>query len=124
MEGVLKIQILSIVISLIFLAVICYFIVKGKLREEYSITWILCVVPILVFSIWREGLNRLGQLFGVQYPPALFFLAAIFLILVFLIHLSIVNSRQHEKIKHLAQEVALLKEQLKSKSELEIRTDI
>ncbi len=62
-----------------------------------------------VFSIWRNGLDVMAKLLGVYYAPALIFLAAIFAIIVFLVHLSVVNSRQHEQIKKLTQEMAILK---------------
>ena len=42
----------------------------------------------------------------------LIFLAALFAIVTFLVHLSVVNSRQHKQIKDLAQELSLLKEKI------------
>jgi uncharacterized membrane protein len=38
------------------------------------------------------------------------------MIFIFLIHLSVVNSKQHEQIKKLAQEIALLKERFSDKN--------
>lgn len=87
-------------------------IVKGRLREEYSIVWILCTIILVVFSIWRKGLEQISLLLGVYYPPSLIFLAAIFAIIIFLVHLSVVNSKLQNQIKNLAQEVAFLKQQL------------
>lgn len=105
-----KIQILSIIGALIFMFFIFRLIAKGKLREEYSVIWIICTVILLIFSIWRNGLDVLANLLGVYYAPALIFLAAIFAIIIFLVHLSVVNSKQHEQIKKLSQDLALLKE--------------
>ncbi|MBL7917815.1 MAG: DUF2304 domain-containing protein [Bacteroidia bacterium] len=112
MENVVpyKIQILSIIGALTFMFFIFRLIAKGKLREEYSVIWIICTVILLVFSIWRNGLDVLAKLLGVYYAPALIFLAAIFAIIIFLVHLSVVNSKQHEQIKKLSQDLALLKE--------------
>jgi len=114
MENVVpyKIQIISIIGALTFMFFIFRLIAKGKLREEYSIIWIICTVILLVFSIWRNGLDVLAKLLGVYYAPALVFLAAIFAIIVFLVHLSVVNSKQHEQIKKLTQEMAILKSKL------------
>jgi hypothetical protein len=39
---------------------------------------------------------------------------ATFAIVLFLVHLSVVNSRQHEEIKKLAQEIALLKKKIEN----------
>ena len=118
MENVIpySIQILSIVGSLLFMFFIFRLIVKGKLREEYSIIWIVCTLVLLLFAFWRNGLDVIAKLLGVYYPPALIFLGAIFAIMVFLVHLSVVNSKQHKQIKELAQEMALLKEQMENGS--------
>jgi len=114
MENVVpyKIQILSIIGALAFMFFIFRLIAKGKLREEYSIIWIVCTIILLIFSFWRNGLDLLAKLLGVFYAPALVFLAAIFAIIIFLVHLSVVNSKQHEQIKKLTQEMAILKNKI------------
>lgn len=89
---------------------------KGKLREEYSFIWIICTCLLLVFSIWRNGLDIIANALGVFYAPSLIFMGAIFAIVVFLVHLSVVNSKQHKQIKDLAQELALLKEKLNTQN--------
>lgn len=117
MENVIpfKIQIISIIGSLLFMFFIFRLITKGKLREEYSIVWIFCTITLLVFAIWRNGLDLIAKILGVYYAPALIFLGAIFAIIIFLVHLSVVNSKQHSQIKLLAQELALLKNKLEEK---------
>ncbi|MBS1635959.1 MAG: DUF2304 domain-containing protein [Bacteroidetes bacterium] len=118
MENIsIRIQILSIAVAIIFMLIIFRLIAKGKLREEYSIVWILCTAVLLLFSIWRNGLDVMADLLGIVYAPSLIFLAALFAIVIFLVHLSVVNSKQHKQIKDLAQEMALLKEKLESKKD-------
>ncbi|MES2565280.1 MAG: DUF2304 domain-containing protein [Bacteroidota bacterium] len=114
MENVIpyRLQITAIVIALIFMFFVFRLITKGKLREEYSFIWIICTVLLLLFSFWRNGLDIIAKLLGVFYAPSLIFLAAIFAIVLFLVHLSVVNSRQHKQIKDLAQELALLKKKM------------
>lgn len=89
-------------------------IVRGRLREEYSIVWIFCTIILIFFSIWRKGLEKISLLLGVYYPPSLIFLAAIFAIIVFLVHLSVVNSKLQNQIKDLTQEMAYLKQEVKN----------
>jgi hypothetical protein len=112
MENVVpfKIQIISILATLGFMYFIVKQIIRGKLREEYSIVWFACTIVLLVFSFWRKGLEKISQALGVFYPPSLLFLLAIGAIVVFLVHLSIVNSKLQNQIKDLAHEVAFLKE--------------
>lgn len=119
------IQILSLTGALGFMYFISRLIIKGKLREEYSFIWIACTIILIVFSIWRHGLEQISLALGVFYPPSLIFLAAIFAIIIFLVHLSVVVSRQQSQIKVLTQEIALLKNELKNQlvaNESETRT--
>lgn len=108
-----RIQIITITVSLLFLLYIARLIIKGKLREEYSIVWLTCTLILLIFSFWRNGLAVMSKLFGVFEPPNLVFTACIFAILVYLLHLSVVASNLHDQNKRIAQEVALLKQKLK-----------
>jgi len=117
MENVVpyKIQIISIIGALLFMFFIFRLITKGKLREEYSIVWIICTLILILFSVWRNGLDIIAKFLGIYYAPALVFLAAIFAIIIFLVHLSVVNSKQQRQIKDLAQNIALLKDKLENK---------
>ncbi len=104
-----RIQIITIVSNLVFLLYISRLIIKGKLREEYAIVWFVITLFVAVFSFWREGLVFLAKKFGVIDPPNLVFTGFIFLILIYLLHLSVVNSKLQKSITQLSQELALLK---------------
>lgn len=121
MENVVpfKIQLLSILGSAIFMIIIFQLVIKGKMREEYSILWILCTILLLVFSFWRDGLDMIAGALGVYYAPSLVFLVGLFVIIIFLVHLSVVNSNQHLQIKNLAQTLALLEKKLAEKDKTE-----
>jgi hypothetical protein len=89
--------------------------VKGKLREEYAIVWCICTAILLVFSFWRNGLEVISKLFGIYQAPNLVFTASIFVVFIYLLHLSVVASKLQEQNKKLAQDLALLKELLNKK---------
>ena len=108
----IKIQIISIIISFAFLAYISRLIIKGKLREEYSFVWVLGTILLLVFSFWRNGLEVMARLMGVLGAPNLVFMACIFVILVYLLHLSVVVSKLQANNKNMAQQIALLENKL------------
>lgn len=108
-----RIQVIAIATSILFLLYIVRLIIKGKLREEYSIVWIVCTIVLILFSFWRDGLAVVSDLVGVYSPPNLVFIAAIFAIFIYLLHLSVVVSKLHSQNKQLAQDIALLKEKLK-----------
>jgi hypothetical protein len=112
-----RIQILAIVTSFLFLAYISWLIIKGRLREEYAIIWIIGTVMLIVFSFWRQGLEVVATLFGVYDPPNLVFTGAIFAILIYLLHLSVTVSKLQKQNKTLAQEIALLKSKEQKKND-------
>ena len=114
MENVIpyRLQIFVTILILTFMFFVFRLIAKGKLREEYSFVWIACTVLLLLFSVWRNGLDLIAKMLGVYYAPALVFMTAIFAIIVFLVHLSVVNSKQHDQIKILTQELAMLKKKI------------
>jgi hypothetical protein len=107
-----RIQAIAIVTSILFLLYIVRLIIKGKLREEYSIVWIICTGVLILFSFWRVGLDVVSELVGVYSPPNMVFIAAIFAIFIYLLHLSVVISKLQSQNKQMAQHIALLKEQI------------
>ncbi|GAB3915507.1 DUF2304 domain-containing protein [Mucilaginibacter boryungensis] len=116
-----RIQIITIITSLLFLFYISRLIIKGRLREEYAIVWCVCTLVLVIFSFWRNGLNVMSKLFGVFEPPNLVFTACIFIILIYLLHLSVVASKLHKHNKQIAQELALLKQELKAIKEKAVK---
>jgi hypothetical protein len=110
-----RIQVITIIINFLFIAYIARLIIKGKLREEYAIVWLICTIILTVFSFWRNGLEVLAKLLGVYEAPNLVFTGAIFAILIYLLHISVVVSKLQNNIKNLTQEIALLKESINSK---------
>lgn len=112
-----RVQIITIIIDLLFVLYISSLIIKGKLREEYAIVWIICTALLTIFSFWRNGLEVMARLVGVYAAPNLVFTVLIFLIMIYLLHLSVANSRLHKHINTLAQDLALLKEKLAQEQE-------
>ncbi len=96
--------------SIGFLASVLKQIKNGKLREEYALVWMLSTTVLIVLSFWRNGLNVIGNLFGVYAPLNLIFAGAIMAGMIYLLHLSMTVSRLHDQNKALAQELVLLKQ--------------
>lgn len=115
-----RIQIIAICISLAFISYIAWLIVKGKLREEYAIVWVFCTALLITFSFWRNGLDVMANLMGVYSPPNLVFTALIFAIMIYLLHLSVTVSKLTDSNKILAQQIALLKQQLEEKEKKDV----
>jgi hypothetical protein len=95
--------------SLGLLAFILNLLRTRRLREEYSLLWLLGGLAFLTLSIFRDALTTIAYAIGVAYPPAALFLALIMGAYLMLLHFSLAFSKAAEKSKAMAQEVALLK---------------
>jgi hypothetical protein len=85
---------------------------RGRLKEKYALLWLFAGGVLLVFSLSRDLLEYSAQLFGVFYPPSFLFLLAFFFLLLITLHFSVVLSGLSEKNKYLAQELALLRQEM------------
>ncbi len=118
-----RIQIVSILGSVFLIVFIIELIRRRKLKEKYAILWLLAGLAIIIFSIWRDLLDILAFSLGVAYAPALLFLIAIVFGVVIMIHFSVVISDLTEKVKFLAQEIALQKQELENLRKNEAESD-
>lgn len=111
----IRIQIIAIVVSILIILFIVSLIRKRKLREEYSIMWIIGSLVLIVFSIWRDLLDTIASVVGVFYAPAILLLVGIFFGILIFLHLTVVISKQTEQNKTLVQEIALLKHKMETR---------
>jgi hypothetical protein len=85
---------------------------RGRLKEKYAILWLLAGGTLLLLSSARGLLDSVSTMLGIFYPPSLLFLLAFFFLLLITLHYSVVLSGLSEKSKKLAQELALLRQQM------------
>jgi hypothetical protein len=99
--------------SLVIFAVIIELIRRGRLREQYALLWLGTATVILVFGLWRDGLNELADALGIAYPPNALFVLAMAFMLLLLLHYSTVISRLSDRTTTLTQRIAILEERLR-----------
>ena len=99
--------------SLVIFAVIIELIRRGRLRERYALLWLGTATVILVFGLWRDGLNELADLLGIAYPPNALFVLAIAFMLLLLLHYSTVISKLSDRTTTLTQRIAILEQRLR-----------
>jgi len=105
-------KIIAIVGCGIGLMVIVELIRRGRLKEKYSLLWLFAGIILLIFSLSRGLLEYVSSLLGIYYPPSLLFLLAFMFLLLITLHFSVVISGLSDKNKKLAQEVALLRQEM------------
>jgi hypothetical protein len=99
--------------SLVIFAVVIELIRTGRLRERYALLWLATAVVILVFGLWRDGLNELSDALGIAYPPNALFVLAMAFVLLLLLHYSTVISRLYDRTTTLTQRLAILEERIR-----------
>jgi hypothetical protein len=106
-------KILAVVGSMALLIVVVELIRRGKLKERYALLWLLAGGILLFLSSSRGILDSIARVLGIFYPPSFLFLLAFFFLLLITLHFSVVISGLSEKNKKLAQEIALLRQEVR-----------
>jgi hypothetical protein len=109
-----KMQIISLLFSILILYTIFEMVRKKKIKEEYSILWFLMGLVFIAISIFPSIIDTLGKIFGIAYAPTLILLLLFAFVLTVLIHFSIVLSALTDKNNTLIQEIGLIKHELDS----------
>lgn len=106
-------QLLGAAASIVTFSFVFWLLRRGLLREQYAVIWLGFSAFGLVFSVVPGALAGVSALLGVETPAnLLFFVTTVMLILV-CIQLSYELGRHEARIRRLAEEVALLDEQLR-----------
>ncbi|HTP05767.1 MAG TPA: DUF2304 domain-containing protein [Nitrospirota bacterium] len=106
-------KILAIVGSGTVLLLVVELIRRGRLKERYSLLWLFAGGVLLVLSSSRTILEYISNLVGIYYPPSFLFLLAFLFLLLITLHFSVTISGLSEKNKRLAQELALLRQEMR-----------
>jgi hypothetical protein len=99
---------LAIVVSLLFLGAVLELVRRRRLVEEYSFLWIACALVMLAVSIWRELLHAAARELGVHDPPNVLLIVLTGVVVVTLLGVSVILSRQRRQIDRLIEETAIL----------------
>jgi predicted membrane channel-forming protein YqfA (hemolysin III family) len=108
-------QIFAILISIGIFVIIIELVRKRKLREEYSWLWLLTGLILFILAAWHDLLLAITYFIGAALATStLFFFGLVFLILIN-IYYSIKISTITNQMKDLAQEIGILKAEVKSR---------
>jgi hypothetical protein len=113
----LVVSIVGAIASVLLIVIIIELIRSRRLRERYALLWLLTGLVLLVFSLWRGGLNTVAGWAGVTgYPPAVLFALGLLFVIVVLLHYSTVISKLSDQNTILAQRVALLEAEMEERA--------
>jgi hypothetical protein len=104
-------RIVLLVMGLGLLGLTLELIRRRHLREEYAVLWVCTGLMLLVFVVMPNALFTAAAWLGLDRAVLMVLLCFLFLGAIVL-HYSVVISRHSEREKSLAQELALLKDEL------------
>jgi hypothetical protein len=110
--------ILGLVGSITTLVVLFEMMRRHRLREKYAVFWGLVAVGTLLVAVFPGLLFTVADLVGVAVPANLLFFVASMLLLVVSVQHSHELGRLEERSRTLAEEIALLRLEVISQSEL------
>jgi hypothetical protein len=103
-----RIRILTIGGALALLLLVIDLVRRRKLKEEYSLLWVVISVLTLLVSIWFSLLRGVTDFIGAISPVSTLFFFGLLFCLVLLLHFSVRISALERRLTTLVQEVGLM----------------
>lgn len=104
----IKQKLLSIILSLILMGFILVLVKKRKLREEYSLLWLITGITIFCFAASEQLIYFIAHLVKAISPVSVIYLLGIMFLMILCLHFSVTISSLKTKLKELTQQIALL----------------
>lgn len=108
-----KLQIVLIVAIVIYFIIILYFLKKKALELKYTLIWLVAGVAMLVLVAFPQLMTFIIRLLGIQSNMNGLYIALISFIIMILMTLTSIVSRNAYKIKVLIQEIAILEKRVR-----------
>ncbi|MBI2705400.1 MAG: DUF2304 domain-containing protein [Actinobacteria bacterium] len=93
---------------------ILFLLRRRQLRGKYALLWTAFGIVLGLLAVFPNLLTKISELLGVSYPPILFAVVAIGFLLVIVIQFSWELTRQEDRTRTLAEELALLRSELEA----------
>jgi hypothetical protein len=95
-----------------FLVVVLEFVRTRKLKEQYSLLWLLIGGVMILLALWKDLLNKLAYLLDIYYAPSLLFMVGILFSFILILHYSIIISKLHTQNVRMAQEIGVMNKKI------------
>ncbi|HEV2760973.1 MAG TPA: DUF2304 domain-containing protein [Acidimicrobiales bacterium] len=102
-------HLLVLLLTLVSLLFIVRMVRRNQLPSRYALLWLSIAVVIAFLATFPVVLDRTSSWLGIAYAPGTFFLGAITLLLLIVVHFSWELSRLDAKTRLLAEELAVLR---------------
>jgi hypothetical protein len=104
----MRIRVITVISAVAILILIIDLVRRRKLKEEYSLLWVLTAVFLVVLSIWYSLLVKLTHVIGGTVPSSTLFFFGLVFVISLLLHFSVRISLLERQVTSLVQEISLL----------------
>ncbi len=102
-------HVLIFMLTLVSVLFIVRMVRRNQLPSRYALLWLSIGVVIAFLAIFPRVLDRVSTWLGIAYAPGTFFLGAITLLLLIVVHFSWELSRLDARTRVLAEDLAVLR---------------
>lgn len=113
----IKLRISLIIVLIIYFVFILAFLKRKAISLKYTLLWIVAGIFMGILVIWPQLLLMLRRLVGIESNMNGLFVMAIGFIIMILMSITSIVSRQNEKIRKLTQVVAILEKRVRELEE-------
>lgn len=106
-------RIVMAVVVIVYFLLIIKLIKKKTLALKYTLLWLFAGTCMAALVIAPSLLDSVSAMLGIATPMNALFAIAIGFIIIILMSLTVIVSKQTERIKNLAQENAMLEKRLR-----------
>ena len=108
-------RLVALLLAIAMLVTILELVRRRRLREEYSVVWVLTALALLVLAFEYRILIWLTGVIGAAVPNSTLFFGGILFLMLLCLQFSVRLSRLTYRMRKLTRQVALLQEELNSK---------
>ena len=105
---------LSLILAVIaFFILILWLLKRREISLKYTLLWLFAGLCMGILVIWPESLMIIIRIIGIENSMNGLFILAIAFVIIILMSITSIVSKQNEKIRSLTQTIAILEKQLR-----------
>lgn len=109
-----RLIVMGIVVSVVVVVATVWMIRTRRLQERHALLWLAGALAIVVLGAVPPILALLSRALGIAYPPSTLFLVLVAFLALAVLDCVVVISRLTDRVRVLAQRLAMLEERLES----------
>ena len=113
-----KLQIFMLLALALYFVILFQLLKKKRLNLKYTILWIFAGFFMLLVSLFPQILFAITDFVGIEVPTNALFALIFFFVIIILMALTSIVSKQNEQLKRMTQTIALLEKRIREQEAL------